>query len=172
MNCAIEQARLTRRPPHDKALHSEPLYSRVPHGGVVHGEGVMAHEDVPIGAIVVNSGGQVLGTGYNQREAHNDPTAHAEVLALRAAGLSTGQWRLHGLSLVVTLEPCVMCAGAAVAARVDRIIFGAWDDKAGACGSVWDIPRDGATLHRPEVYGGINAEGCQNLLRNFFQNRR
>lgn len=128
--------------------------------------------DVPVGALVVDGGGTVLGRGQNAREATGDPTAHAEVLALRAATATLGRWRLDGATLVVTLEPCVMCAGAAMAARVDRVVFAAWDAKAGACGSVWDLTRDPLALHRVEVVGGIREEESAALLADFFAGRR
>ncbi len=133
---------------------------------------VGASGDVPIGAVVVGPDGAVLGRGRNVREEESDPTGHAEVVALRAAGTALGSWRLEGCSLVVTLEPCAMCAGAAVLARVDRVVFGAWDPKAGACGSVWDLPRDRRALHRPEVVGGVLEEECAALLVDFFGERR
>ncbi|GAA1166547.1 tRNA adenosine(34) deaminase TadA [Ornithinimicrobium humiphilum] len=135
-------------------------------------EAVGASGDVPIGAVVVGPDGSVLGRGHNLREVEHDPTGHAEVVALRRAGAALGAWRLDGCSLVVTLEPCAMCAGAAVLARVDRIVLGAWDPKAGACGSVWDLPRDRRALHRPEVVGGILEEECGRLLVDFFGRRR
>jgi len=131
-----------------------------------------ASSDVPVGAVVVDADGAVRGIGHNVREAVHDPTGHAEVVALRAAAADLGRWRLDGTVLVVTLEPCVMCTGAAVAARVDGIVFGAWDDKAGACGSVWDLARDRASLHRPEVTGGILADECARLLTDFFADQR
>lgn len=128
--------------------------------------------DVPIGAVVVGPDGTVLGRGHNVREARHDPTGHAEVRALRQAGESLGSWRLGGCTLVVTLEPCAMCAGAAVLSRVDRVVFGAWDPKAGACGSVWDLPRDRRALHRAEVVGGVLEQECAALLLDFFGDRR
>lgn len=128
--------------------------------------------DVPVGAVVLDPGGAAVGEGANVREARRDPTGHAEILALRAAGASLGAWRLEGCTLVVTLEPCAMCAGAAVLARLDRIVFGAWDPKAGACGSVWDLPRDRQALHRVEVVGGVREAECAQLLRGFFGRRR
>ena len=131
-----------------------------------------ASSDVPVGAVVVDSDGVVRGLGHNVREAVHDPTGHAEVVALRAAAADLGRWRLDGTVLVVTLEPCVMCTGAAVAARVDGIVFGAWDEKAGACGSVWDLARDRASLHRPDVYAGILADECAALLTDFFAANR
>ena len=124
--------------------------------------------DVPVGAVVIDQTGAVIGVGRNEREALGDPTAHAEVLALRAAAIHRGEWRLSGCSLVVTLEPCTMCAGAAVLARVDRIVFGAHDEKAGAAGSMWDLVRDRRLNHRPEVISGVLAEESAALLREFF----
>ena len=124
--------------------------------------------DVPFGAVVIDETGVVIGVGRNEREALGDPTAHAEVLALRAAATHRGEWRLSGCSLVVTLEPCTMCAGAAVLARVDRIVFGAHDEKAGAAGSMWDLVRDRRLNHRPEVISGVLAEESASLLREFF----
>lgn len=128
--------------------------------------------DVPVGALVVDDAGEVLGRGRNRREADQDPTAHAEVLALRDAAVRRGRWRLDGCTLVVTLEPCTMCAGAAVLARVDRVVLGAWDEKAGAAGSLWDVVRDRRLNHRPEVVGGVLAEESAALLRGFFAARR
>jgi tRNA(adenine34) deaminase len=128
--------------------------------------------DVPIGAVVVDAEGAILGTGHNEREARGDPTAHAEVLALRAAASAVGQWRLTGCTLVVTLEPCTMCAGALVLARVDRLVYGAVDDKAGAVVSLWDVVRDRRLNHRPEVIGGVLAQECADLLLAFFGERR
>jgi tRNA(adenine34) deaminase len=125
-------------------------------------------EDVPIGAVVVDPAGAVIGTGRNERELRGDPTAHAEVVALRRAAEATGNWRLEGATLVVTLEPCVMCAGAILAARVPRVVFGAWDEKAGAVGSVYDVLRDRRLPHRVEVYSGVEEEACAALLTDFF----
>ena len=124
--------------------------------------------DVPVGAVVIDETGAVIGVGRNEREALGDPTAHAEVLALRAAASHRGEWRLSGCSVVVTLEPCTMCAGAAVLARVDRIVFGAHDEKAGAAGSMWDLVRDRRLNHRPEVISGVLADESAALLREFF----
>ena len=124
--------------------------------------------DVPIGAVVLSPDGEVVGRGHNEREVRADPTAHAEVLALREASTVVGAWRLAGCSLVVTLEPCTMCAGAAVLARVDRMVYGAVDPKAGAVGSLWDVVRDPRLNHRPEVVGGVLADECGALLRSFF----
>ena len=137
-------------------------------------EGVLAQStgDVPIGAVVIDSDGVVIGRGRNRREADGDPTAHAEVLALRDAAAERGEWRLDGCTLVVTLEPCTMCAGAAVLARVDRVVFGADDPKAGAVGSLWDVVRDRRLNHRPEVVGGVLSAECAALLTDFFANQR
>lgn len=129
--------------------------------------------DVPIGAVVLDRGGTVVGEGWNVRERDGDPTGHAEVLALREASTRhTGGWRLTGHTLVVTLEPCPMCAGAAALARVDRIVLGAWDDKLGACGSVWDVVRDRRATHRIEVVGGVLEDQCGVLIREFFATHR
>jgi tRNA(adenine34) deaminase len=128
--------------------------------------------DVPVGAVVVDDSGVVLGTGHNRREADQDPTAHAELLALRAAARSLGRWRLDDCSLVVTLEPCTMCAGAAVLARVGRVIYGAPDPKAGAAGSLWDVVRDRRLNHRPEVVSGVLGDECGQILRDWFTSKR
>lgn len=128
--------------------------------------------DVPVGALVLDEAGRTLGVGHNEREATGDPTAHAEVLAMRAAAAVRGEWRLTGCTLVVTLEPCPMCAGALVQARVRRLVLGAWDPKAGATGSVWDLVRDQRALHEVEVLGGVREDECGLLLREFFGARR
>jgi tRNA(adenine34) deaminase len=128
--------------------------------------------DVPVGAVVATAAGEVVGRGRNAREATGDPTAHAEIVALRAAAAALGRWRLEGCTLVVTLEPCTMCAGALVLARVPRLVFGAWDPKAGAAGSVRDVVRDGRLNHRVEVVGGVREEECGDLLRRFFEGIR
>ncbi|MFG3046963.1 tRNA adenosine(34) deaminase TadA [Streptomyces sp. NPDC004673] len=128
--------------------------------------------DVPVGAVVLGPDGTtVLGAGHNEREATGDPTAHAEVLALRRAAAVLGEWRLTGCTLVVTLEPCTMCAGALVQSRVDRVVYGARDDKAGAAGSLWDVVRDRRLNHRPEVVAGVLAEECARPLTEFFRGR-
>lgn len=129
-------------------------------------------QDVPVGALVLDPGGAVLGRGRNVREELGDPTGHAEVVALREAAAAAGSWRLDGCTLVVTLEPCVMCAGAAMAARLERVVFGAWDPKAGACGSVWDLTRDPLATHNVDVVGGVRAEESAALLVDFFEGRR
>ena len=128
--------------------------------------------DVPVGAVVLDAAGQVLAEACNERELTGDPTAHAEVLALRLAASRLGSWRLSGCTLVVTLEPCTMCAGALVLARVDRLVYGAPDPKAGAAGSLWDVVRDRRLNHRPEVIGGVLAAECAELLRAFFAPHR
>ena len=128
--------------------------------------------DVPIGAVVLDPAGEVIASGANARERDGDPTAHAEVLALRAAARALGSWRLAGCTLVVTLEPCTMCAGALVLSRVARLVYGADDPKAGAAGSLWDVIRDRRLNHRPEVTGGVRAEECATLLRAFFRAQR
>ncbi|MDM4762372.1 tRNA adenosine(34) deaminase TadA [Galbitalea sp. SE-J8] len=132
----------------------------------------LATGDVPIGAIVVGADGTVLGRGRNEREAHRDPTAHAEIVALREAAASVGDWRLTDATLVVTLEPCVMCAGAIVNARVPRVVLGAWDPKAGGAGGVYDVLRDGRLNHTAEVVGGVLEAECAAVLREFFGERR
>jgi len=131
-----------------------------------------AGADVPVGAVILDADGTVVARARNRREAEHDPTAHAEILAIRAAAQRTGQWRLTGCTLVVTLEPCTMCAGAVTAARLDRLVFGAEDPKAGAVGSRWDVVRDRRLAHRPEVLGGVLAGECAELLRQFFRERR
>jgi tRNA(adenine34) deaminase len=132
----------------------------------------LATSDVPIGAVVVDPAGTVIGRGRNRREADADPTAHAEVVALREAATARGEWRLDGCTLVVTLEPCTMCAGAIVLSRVDRLVLGAYDDKAGAVGSLWDVVRDRRLNHRPEVVTGVLAGESTALLHAFFEGRR
>jgi tRNA(adenine34) deaminase len=128
--------------------------------------------DVPVGAVVLDPSGIELARGRNERERIGDPTAHAEVLALRAAASALGEWRLEGCTLVVTLEPCTMCAGAIVLSRLARVVFGAWDPKAGAVGSLWDVVRDRRLNHRPEVIPGVLADECGALLREFFTDHR
>ena len=128
--------------------------------------------DVPVGAIVVNETGEILGTGQNLREQSNDPTAHAEVIAIRQAGEKVGSWRLDDLTIVVTLEPCAMCAGAIAQSRIKRLVFGAWDEKAGAVGSVMDVIRDPRTLTKVEVVTGIMEKECSEVLRVFFNTKR
>ena len=128
--------------------------------------------DVPVAAVVLAADGTTLGTGRNERELLQDPTAHAEVVAIRAAAAAVGDWHLTDVTLVVTLEPCVMCAGAILAARIPRVVFGAWDEKAGAVGSVYDVLRDRRLNHRAEVIAGVRAEECAAVLLEFFEAQR
>ena len=128
--------------------------------------------DVPVGAIVVNEAGEILGTGQNLREQNNDPTAHAEIVALRNASEKFGSWRLDDLTIVVTLEPCAMCAGAILQSRVKRLVFAAWDEKAGAVGSVMDVIRDPRALSKVEVITGIMEKECSEVLKDFFNTKR
>lgn len=131
-----------------------------------------ADGDVPVGAVVLDAEGRTIAEGRNERELTGDPTAHAEVVALRRAAASTGSWNLSGCTLVVTLEPCVMCAGAILQARVDRVVFGAWDDKAGAAGSMYDLLRDRRLPYRVEVVGGVAERAASAQLQEFFTARR
>jgi len=131
-----------------------------------------AHDDVPVGAIVVNELGEVLGTGHNLREESNDPTAHAEMVAMRHAASKIGNWRMDELTMIVTLEPCAMCAGAISQSRFKRLVFGAWDEKAGAVGSVWDVIRDQRNLNKVEVITGVLEKECSEILTNFFEGKR
>ena len=135
-------------------------------------ESALADDDVPVGALVVDAEGAVIGRGRNTRERDGDPTGHAEIVAIREAAAARGEWRLEGCTLVVTLEPCTMCAGAIVAARLERLVFGAFDDKAGAVGSLWDVVRDRRLNHRPEVVSGVLAEQSTAMLQQFFANHR
>src|SRR6201987_1418849 len=128
--------------------------------------------DVPVGAAVLDGAGSVIALGRNRREADADPTAHAEILAIRAAARAVGSWRLDGLTLVVTLEPCTMCAGAVTAARLSRLVYGAADDRAGAVGSLWDVVRDQRLVPKPEVIGGVLADECHQVIATFFADRR
>ena len=128
--------------------------------------------DVPVGAVVMDAAGTVIGEGRNLRELTHDPLAHAEVVAMREAAASIGSWNLEGCTLVVTLEPCLMCAGALLQARVSRLVFGAWDDKAGAAGSVYDVVRDRRLPYRAEVVAGVRADAASALLQEFFESRR
>jgi tRNA(adenine34) deaminase len=150
----------------------EQRYSGWMRAALVEGEAALLTGDVPVGAVVVDPDGAVIGRGRNVREAEGDPTGHAEVRALRAAADSLGTWRLAGCTLVVTLEPCTMCAGALVLARVRRLVYGAADPKAGASGSLWDVVRDRRLNHRPEVVPGVLADESGELLRRFFATRR
>ena len=125
--------------------------------------------DVPVGAVVYDAAGGELASAGNERERLGDPTAHAEILALRRAAAAAGSWRLDGCTLVVTVEPCTMCAGALVLARVSALVFGAWEPKTGAVGSLWDVVRDRRLNHRPEVYGGVLEAECAALMRDYFR---
>jgi tRNA(adenine34) deaminase len=129
-------------------------------------------DDVPVGAVILDEAGAVLARAHNRREADRDPTAHAEILAIRQAARALGRWRLTDLTLAVTLEPCTMCAGAVTAARLGRLVYGAEDPKAGAVGSLWDVLRDRRLNHQPEVIGGVLAPECGAILREFFSARR
>jgi tRNA(adenine34) deaminase len=128
--------------------------------------------DVPVGALVVNEQGEVLGTGHNLREENNDPTAHAEIVAMRMAAAKLNNWRMDDLTMIVTLEPCAMCAGAISQSRFKRVVFGAWDQKAGAVGSVWDVIRDPRNLNKVEVVTGILEKECASVLSDFFDGKR
>jgi len=132
----------------------------------------MTTGDVPVGAIVINAAGEIVGRGNNLREFDNDPTAHAEIVAMRESALIAENWRLDGHTLVVTLEPCAMCAGAIAQSRMKKVVFGAWDEKAGAVGSVWDILRDPRAAHKVEVVSGVLEEQCAGILKEFFQQQR
>jgi len=134
--------------------------------------GAAADSEVPVGCVILDSAGAVIATGRNAREADHDPTGHAEIVAIRAAGGALGTWRLTGCTLVVTLEPCTMCAGAIVLSRFDRVVFGAYDPKAGAVGSLWDVVRDRRLNHRPEVVAGVLEPECAEQLADWFQGRR
>ena len=135
-------------------------------------EARLSGADVPVGAVVIDASGALIARAHNEREVSGDPTAHAEVLAVRAAAAVVGEWRLAGCTLVVTLEPCPMCAGAIGLSRIDRVVFGAWNDEYGAAGSMWDLLRDRRLTHRPEVVSGVLAEECSTLVREFFADRR
>ena len=139
---------------------------------LIAAEEALSTQDVPVGAIVLDSDGNIVGTGYNRREVDGDPTAHAEIVAIREAAEVTGSWRLDDHTLVVTLEPCAMCAGAIAQARINRLVFGAWDEKAGAVGSVWDVLRDPRAPFRVEVISGVLEEECAAVLNEFFTSRR
>jgi tRNA(adenine34) deaminase len=147
------------------------MHTRWMDHAIAEAELAAAHGDVPIGAVVVRDG-ELLAGAHNRREVDQDPTAHAEILALRDAARALGTWRLEGCTLVVTLEPCTMCAGALVLARLDRLVFGADDPKAGAVGALYDIPRDPRLNHQVEVVRGVEADRCGELLRSFFAARR
>ena len=132
----------------------------------------VASRDVPVGAVILNANGDLISTGNNQRELLNDPTAHAELIAIRHAATALENWRLDGCTIVVTLEPCAMCAGAITQSRISKVVFGAWDEKAGASGSVWDLLRDPRALHKVEVTSGVLEEECSAMLKEFFSEQR
>ena len=131
-----------------------------------------AASEIPVGAVVIDGGGRIIAEGRNTREETHDPTGHAEIEALRRAAASVGSWNLDGHTLVVTLEPCIMCAGAILQSRIGRVVFGAWDDKAGAAGSMYDVLRDRRLPYRAEVIGGVQADAATAVLRSFFEQRR
>ncbi|CAB4845686.1 unannotated protein [freshwater metagenome] len=135
-------------------------------------EGAKTSGDVPVGAVILDSAGEIVATGSNERELHKDPTAHAEIVAIRNAAEKIGSWRLDDHTLVVTLEPCAMCAGAISQARIQKLVFGAWDEKAGAVGSVWDVLRDPRSLHSIEITAGVMVDECADLLKEFFEGQR
>jgi tRNA(adenine34) deaminase len=149
-----------------------PDYADEMRAALAEAQAALETGDVPVGAVVVDSTGAVLGRGRNRREADTDPLAHAEILALRQAAASRGDWNLDDCTLVVTLEPCVMCAGAVLQSRIGRLVYGAWDEKAGAVGSVYDVIRDRRLPHRIEVVAGVDAEASARLLTDFFRARR
>ena len=132
----------------------------------------VASRDVPVGAVMLNANGDLISVGNNQRELLNDPTAHAEIVAIRHAATALGDWRLDDCIIVVTLEPCAMCAGAIAQSRISKVVFGAWDEKAGASGSVWDLLRDPRALHKVEVTSGVLEEECGVMLKEFFSEQR
>ena len=132
----------------------------------------VASRDVPVGAVILNASGDLISVGNNQRELLNDPTAHAEIVAIRHAATALGNWRLDGCIIVVTLEPCAMCAGAIAQSRISKVVFAAWDEKAGASGSVWDLLRDPRALHKIEVTSGVLEEECAAMLKEFFSEQR
>ena len=132
----------------------------------------VASKDVPVGAVILNASGDLISVGNNQRELLNDPTAHAEIVAIRHAATALGNWRLDDCIIVVTLEPCAMCAGAIAQSRISKVVFGAWDEKAGASGSVWDLLRDPRALHKVEVTSGVLEEECSAMLKEFFSEQR
>ena len=142
------------------------------HVALTAARGALDSGDVPVGAAIFNKSGELISVAHNERELHNDPTAHAEIVALRRASQILGTWRLENLTLVVTLEPCAMCAGAIAQSRIQTVVFGAWDEKAGAVGSVWDLLRDPRSVFRTEVRAGVLADECGELIKNFIQEVR
>jgi tRNA(adenine34) deaminase len=155
-------------PPTDRFFPRDEWFMRL---ALREAERALEHEDVPIGAVVVHEG-EVVGAGHNERELRQDPTAHAEILAIRQAAASTGRWRLEGCTLYVTLEPCAMCAGAVVLARLDRVVFGAPDPKAGFAGSLGNLVQEPRLNHRAQLTAGVLEDECGEVLRDFFQARR
>ena len=153
-------------------MHAEQRYGEWMRAAVADARRALETGDVPVAAVVLDAAGTPIGRGRNEREKSADPTAHAEILAIREAAEALGTWRLDDVTLVVTLEPCAMCAGAILNARIPRVVFGAWDEKAGAAGSVNDLLRDRRLPHRVEVVAGVEAEACASLLREFFEGRR
>ncbi len=154
------------------SMNHDDVWARRMGEALTEARACLATDDVPVGAVVLDPAGVVIGRGRNQREADQDPTAHAELLALRSAAVALGSWRLADCTLVVTLEPCAMCAGAVVLARVARLVLGAWDPKAGAAGSMRDIVRDRRLNHQVEVTGDVRAAESTTLLRSFFSTHR
>lgn len=150
-------------------LRIDPRWGALMSTALLEARAALQTGDVPVGAVIADARGTVIGAGRNRREERADPTAHAELEAIRQATAARGEWRLDDAVLVVTLEPCVMCAGAILAARVPTVVFGAWDDKAGAAGSIHDLLRDRRLAHRAEVIGGVRAEECGLLLTEFFR---
>jgi tRNA(adenine34) deaminase len=148
------------------------MYDAAMRAALEEAKRALESSDVPIGAVVLDANGSVVGRGHNVREREADPIGHAELVAVRRAAQALGGWRLAGCTLVVTLEPCTMCAGAIVLSRLDRLVFGAFDPKAGAVGSLWDVVRDRRLNHRPEVVGGVLEEECSALLDDFFAHQR
>jgi tRNA(adenine34) deaminase len=142
------------------------------HVALTAARGALDSGDVPVGAAIFDKSGELISVAHNERELHNDPTAHAEIVALRRASQILGTWRLENLTLVVTLEPCAMCAGAIAQSRIQTVVFGAWDEKAGAVGSVWDLLRDPRSVFRTEVRAGVLADECGELIKNFIQEVR
>jgi tRNA(adenine34) deaminase len=148
------------------------VYGATMRGALDEARKALLHGDVPVGAVVLDPQGVLIARAHNNREGSGDPTAHAEVLAIRAAAEAMGSWRLEGCTLVVTLEPCTMCAGAIVLSRLERVVYGAIDPKAGAAGSLWDVLRDRRLNHRPEVLPGVLEQECGDVLKAFFSQRR
>jgi tRNA(adenine34) deaminase len=163
---------VTQETANEETVHEETVHEEWMRRALVVAAGSTDDVDVPVGAVVYGPDGTELATGRNERELAADPTAHAEVVALRRAATARGTSRLDGCTLVVTLEPCTMCAGALVLARIGRLVFGAWEPKTGAVGSLWDVVRDRRLNHRPEVYAGVLEAECAALLQTFFTRRR